>query len=81
MEEYSAFVTDRRKPKYSERSLPSAILSSIGAAWTALGIQLGSQDRKPASNRMITVYIAISETDTDYWLKIRNENANFEACA
>jgi hypothetical protein len=43
---------NRGKPKDSEKSCPSATLSTTSPTWTALSTNQGLRDEKPATNRM-----------------------------
>jgi hypothetical protein len=41
-----------RKPKYSEKTCPSATLSTINPIWPVLGSNPGGRNRKPETNRL-----------------------------
>jgi hypothetical protein len=40
------------KPKYSEKTCPSATLSTINPIWPDMGLNPGRRDGKPATNRL-----------------------------
>jgi hypothetical protein len=42
----------RRKPKYSEKTCPSTVLSTKYSTWPDLGWNTGRYGGKPATNRM-----------------------------
>jgi hypothetical protein len=43
---------DRGKPKYSEKTYPSATLSTTNPTWTDWGSNPDLRDERPASNRL-----------------------------
>jgi hypothetical protein len=40
------------KPKYSEETYPSAVLSTTNPTWPVLGSNRGRRGRKPATNSL-----------------------------
>jgi hypothetical protein len=52
-------ITGRRKPKYLEVNLLSAILSTTNPTWTALALNPGFHGEKSATNHLSygTVYL------------------------
>jgi hypothetical protein len=60
--EIGGIKTGRRKPKYSEKTCPSATLSTTNSTWVDPGLNPGRRGGKPATN-------CLSYGAADIWMK------------